>query len=35
MAAWQYMLSSGGKVDVDSDEAISKLPLWFPPTTTP
>ena len=32
MAAWQYMLSSGGRLDVDSDEAISKLPLWFPQT---
>ena len=30
MGAWQYMLSPGGRVDVDSDEAISKLPLWFP-----
>ena len=30
VAAWQYMLSPGGRVDVDSDEAISKLPLWFP-----
>jgi hypothetical protein len=30
MAAWQYMLSPGGRVDVDSDEAISQLPLWFP-----
>jgi hypothetical protein len=32
MAAWQYMLSPGGRVDVDSDEAISQLPLWFPTT---
>lgn len=32
MAAWQYKLSSGGRVDVDSDEAISGLPLWFPQT---
>jgi len=30
VAAWQYMLSPGGRVDVDSDEAISQLPLWFP-----
>ncbi len=30
MGAWQYLLSSGGRADVDSDEAISKLPLWFP-----
>jgi hypothetical protein len=30
MAAWQYVLSSGARPDVDSDEAISKLPLWFP-----
>jgi Domain of unknown function (DUF1906) len=32
VAAWQYMLSSG-RPDVDSDEALSKLPLWFPTTT--
>jgi hypothetical protein len=30
MAAWQYVLSSGSRPDVDSDEAISQLPLWFP-----
>jgi hypothetical protein len=30
MATWQYMLSSGSRPDVDSDEAISRLPLWFP-----
>jgi len=30
VAAWQYVLSSGARPDVDSDEAISKLPLWFP-----
>ena len=30
MAAWQYVLSSGSRPDVDSDEAISSLPLWFP-----
>jgi hypothetical protein len=29
VAAWQYMLSTG-RPDVDSDEAISRLPLWFP-----
>ncbi|HEX3507105.1 MAG TPA: glycoside hydrolase domain-containing protein [Candidatus Dormibacteraeota bacterium] len=34
MAAWQYMLSAGGRPDVDSDEAISKLPLWFPKATS-
>jgi hypothetical protein len=34
MAAWQYMLSPGGRVDVDSDEAISQLPLWFPKTSS-
>jgi hypothetical protein len=33
MAAWQYVLSSGARPDVDSDEAISKLPLWFPAAT--
>jgi hypothetical protein len=34
VAAWQYMLSPGGRVDVDSDEAISQLPLWFPKAAT-
>jgi hypothetical protein len=29
-AAWQYVLSSGATPDVDSDEALSTLPLWFP-----
>lgn len=28
--AWQYVLSAGGNPDVDQDEAISSLPLWFP-----
>ena len=30
MAAWQYQLSAGSNPDVDTDEALSKLPLWFP-----
>jgi hypothetical protein len=30
VAAWQYVLSTGARPDVDSDEAISQLPLWFP-----
>ena len=30
MVAWQYVLSSGADPDVDSDEALSKLPLWYP-----
>ena len=34
MAAWQYMLSSGGRADVDSDEAIAGLPLWFPKSSS-
>jgi hypothetical protein len=29
-AAWQYQISSGGTPDVDHDEALSTLPLWFP-----
>ena len=33
MATWQYVLSSGARPDVDSDEAISSLPLWFPSAT--
>ncbi len=28
--AWQYMLSAGSSVDVDQDEALSTLPLWYP-----
>jgi hypothetical protein len=27
---WQYVLSTGAKPDVDSDEALSTVPLWFP-----
>jgi hypothetical protein len=30
VVAWQYELSSGANPDVDHDEALSKLPLWFP-----
>jgi glycoside hydrolase-like protein len=30
MLAWQYALSGGNAVDVDQDEAISSLPLWYP-----
>lgn len=30
VAAWQHMPSTGAKPDVDSDEALSRLPLWFP-----
>jgi len=30
VAAWQYVLSTGARPDVDSDEAISQLPLWYP-----
>ena len=30
MVAWQYELSAGDNPDVDRDEALSKLPLWFP-----
>jgi hypothetical protein len=27
---WQYVLSSGAKPDVDSDEALSTVPFWIP-----
>ena len=27
---WQYVLSGGSSVDVDQDEALSSLPLWYP-----
>lgn len=30
MVAWQYQLSAGSDPDVDHDEALSKMPLWFP-----
>jgi hypothetical protein len=30
VAAWQYELSAGSTPDVDSDEALSRLPLWYP-----
>lgn len=30
MLAWQYVLSGGSAVDVDQDEALSSLPLWYP-----
>ncbi len=28
--AWQYEQSAGATPDVDSDEALSKMPLWYP-----
>jgi len=31
---WQYVLSSGAKPDVDSDEALSTVPLWYPGSAT-
>jgi hypothetical protein len=30
IVAWQYVLSSGATPDVDSDEALSSLPIWYP-----
>lgn len=30
MLAWQYVLSGGSVPDVDQDEALSSLPLWYP-----
>ncbi len=30
MVAWQYELSSGANPDVDHDQALAKLPLWYP-----
>ncbi len=29
-AAWQYVLSAGAAPDVDQDEALPQLPIWFP-----
>jgi hypothetical protein len=36
MAAWQYQIDSSmaGQSDVDHDEALSSLPLWYPGTTS-
>jgi hypothetical protein len=31
---WQYVLSTGNKPDVDSDEALSTVPLWYPGAAT-
>ena len=28
--AWQFELSGGATPDVDTDEALSRLPLWYP-----
>jgi len=30
MLAWQYVLSAGDDPDVDQDELVSELPLWYP-----
>ncbi|HEX4837022.1 MAG TPA: glycoside hydrolase domain-containing protein, partial [Solirubrobacteraceae bacterium] len=30
MLTWQYVLSAGANPDVDQDEALSSLPLWYP-----
>jgi hypothetical protein len=30
VGAWQYTLSAGSNPDVDTDEALSTLPIWFP-----
>ncbi len=30
MLIWQYVLSAGAVVDVDQDEALSSVPLWYP-----
>jgi hypothetical protein len=29
-AAWQYSLSAGGNPDVDQDELVTELPVWYP-----
>jgi hypothetical protein len=29
-SAWQYVLSAGGDPDVDQDELVNDLPLWYP-----
>ena len=31
-AGWQYQISAGSNPDVDHDEALSSLPIWFPST---
>jgi hypothetical protein len=30
ISGWQYILSAGGSPDVDSDEALSTMPIWYP-----
>jgi len=30
MQSWQYVLSAGNSIDVDQDEALSSLALWYP-----
>ncbi|HEY3085723.1 MAG TPA: glycoside hydrolase domain-containing protein [Candidatus Dormibacteraeota bacterium] len=30
MEAWQYVLSADNAIDVDQDEALSSLPIWYP-----
>jgi hypothetical protein len=30
MEIWQYVLSAGSNPDVDQDEALSSVPLWYP-----
>ena len=30
VVAWQYVLSSGANPDVDQDQALSSLPIWYP-----
>jgi hypothetical protein len=30
MEIWQYALSAGSSPDVDQDEALSSVPLWYP-----
>ena len=29
-SGWQYVLSAGGDPDVDQDEVVNDLPLWYP-----
>ena len=30
VAGWQYQLSAGSTPDVDSDQVLSRIPLWYP-----
>ena len=30
VSGWQYQISAGSTPDVDSDQLVSRIPLWYP-----